>query len=385
MSEDHIPLSLYVHFPWCIKKCPYCDFNSHAISQTINDSIPEQDYIEALLIDLNRGLLLISDRPISSIFFGGGTPSLISGAGIEYFLTELDQKVSLKPDVEITLEANPGTVDADHFAQYRVAGINRLSMGMQSFRDQQLQQLGRIHSGKEAVAAFKIARNAGFENINLDLMFGLPGDDAAGSLSDLEQAIELGPEHISWYQLTMEPNTLFYQQRPTLPNDDLIWGFQNAGQSLLASSGYQQYEISAYARQEFQCQHNLNYWKFGDYLGIGAGAHSKISHFEIEAVIERFSKPRLPKQYMSESGGYIQRRTLSKRDTIMEFMMNALRLNQGFSIEEFESITGLGFSELDQTVDVAMDKDLLQQLEDQIKPTEKGSLFLNDLLEIFSA
>ncbi len=382
MSE--IPLSLYVHFPWCIQKCPYCDFNSHAIK----GSIPEKNYLDALLADLNGDLPLISGRPISSLFFGGGTPSLISGAGMDYFLTQLDQKLTLIPDIEITLEANPGTVDSDHFAHYKKVGINRLSIGVQSFRDQQLKELGRIHSADEAIKAFSIARESGFENINLDLMFGLPGDDAEGSLFDLEQAIKLKPEHISWYQLTMEPNTLFYRQRPVLPGDDLIWQFQDAGQSLLKGSGYQQYEISAYACEGFNCQHNLNYWKFGDYLGIGAGAHSKISYYKPDIEIERFSKPRHPKQYLIESDLYIDRRNLSKDDLILEFMMNALRLNDGFLIEEFEMKTGLKFSELDQTMEVARKRKLIQPSmmdgQQPIRPTEKGLRFLNDLLEIFS-
>ena len=378
MSKERIPLSLYVHFPWCIQKCPYCDFNSHSVK----GSIPEQNYLDELLADLDRDLPLISGRAISSIFFGGGTPSLISGSGMEYFLTQLDQKVSLLSDVEITLEANPGTVDSDHFSQYRRAGINRLSIGIQSFRDRQLKELGRIHSANEAISAFNIARDSGFENINLDLMFGLPKDDSEGSLFDLEQAIKLKPEHISWYQLTMEPNTLFYQQRPTLPKDDLIWEFQDAGQSLLQESGYFQYEISAYAREGFQCRHNLNYWKFGDYLGIGAGAHSKISQPDSE--IERFSRPRHPKQYLTDSDLYVDRRSLNKKDIILEFMMNALRLNDGFFVEEFETRTGLNISELNLTMKTALKKGLIEQLESQIKPTEKGLRFLNDLLAIFS-
>lgn len=378
-----IPLSLYVHFPWCIQKCPYCDFNSHSVK----GSIPEQAYLDTLLADLDRDLPLISDRTISSIFFGGGTSSLISGPGMEYFLKQLNQKISLSADAEITLEANPGTVDSDHFSQYRKAGINRLSIGVQSFRDQQLKELGRIHSANEAITAFRIARDSGFENINLDLMFGLPGDGAEGSLFDLKQAIKLKPEHISWYQLTMEPNTLFYQQRPVLPDDDLIWEFQDAGQSLLRESGYLQYEISAYAREGYQCRHNLNYWKFGDYLGIGAGAHSKISQKSNQidlAEIERFSKPRHPKQYLTESDLYVDRRSLNKEDIILEFMMNALRLNNGFYVEDFELRTGLNISELNPTLSIALEKRLIKQSENQIKPTKKGRLFLNNLLEIFS-
>ena len=378
MSKERTPLSLYVHFPWCIQKCPYCDFNSHSVK----GHIPEQKYLDALLADLDCDLSLISDRRINSIFFGGGTPSLISGVGMEYFLAQLDQKISLLQTAEITLEANPGTVDSDHFSQYRKAGINRLSIGVQSFRDQQLKELGRIHSAGEATYAYETARDSGFENINLDLMFGLPGDDLEGSLYDLEQAIKLKPEHISWYQLTMEPNTLFYQQKPTLPSDDLIWEFQDTGQSLLKESDYLQYEISAYAREGLQCRHNLNYWKFGDYLGIGAGAHSKISNSGKE--VERFSKCRHPKQYMMDNDLRVNRRNLSKEDIILEFMMNALRLNEGFYVEEFESRTGLNISELNQTMEIALKKELIKQSQNQIKPTEKGRLFLNDLLAIFS-
>ncbi|MFK8067441.1 MAG: radical SAM family heme chaperone HemW [Gammaproteobacteria bacterium] len=383
MSEV-IPLSLYVHYPWCLQKCPYCDFNSHAIKK---DPISEQNYIDALLKDLDHSLAHISglnfDRPIKSIFFGGGTPSLISGSGIDQFLTKLSQKISISSEAEITLEANPGTVDSDHFYQYIKSGINRLSIGVQSFRDQQLKELGRIHSSNEASSAFTIARDAGFKNINIDLMFGLPKDTLEGSLFDLEQAISLKPEHISWYQLTMEPNTLFYRQPPVLPGDDLLWEMHDAGQILLAQAGFQQYEISAYATKNRQCQHNLNYWTFGDYIGIGAGAHSKITDLELHE-IERFSKPRHPKQYLNKPDQFIERRILNQEDLILEFMMNALRLNGGFLIEEFESRTGLQASKLDQKMKQALKKELAEEKENRIIPTEKGRLFLNDLLEIFS-
>ncbi len=376
-----IPLSLYVHFPWCVQKCPYCDFNSH----TLKTPIPEEEYIATLLADLDQDLELISGRSINTIFFGGGTPSLMSGAGMALFLSELRQKVSLIPDAEITLESNPGTVDSSHFAQYRKAGVNRLSIGVQSFRDHQLAKLGRIHSAEEAVLAFQVAREAGFDNINLDLMFGLPDDDSEGSLSDLERAVALEPEHLSWYQLTMEPNTLFYKQPPILPNDDQIWAFQEAGQSLLTKAGYQQYEISAYAQAGQQCQHNLNYWKFGDYLGIGAGAHGKVSRIEqSKLIVERITKPRHPKQYLDLANQKRQGRVLEQDDITLEFMMNALRLKQGFLKQDFEVTTGMPFTVLEPMLAEAQEKGLLVVTGNEIAPSEKGLMFLNDLLAIFS-
>lgn len=382
MTElNSIPLSLYVHFPWCVQKCPYCDFNSH----TVKTPIPEQEYIGTLLTDLDQDLELVSGRSIKTIFFGGGTPSLMSGAGMAFFLSELRQKVRLTPDAEITLESNPGTVDSNNFAQYRKAGVNRLSIGVQSFRDHQLEKLGRIHSAEEAGSAFQIARKAGFDNINLDLMFGLPDDNVEGSLFDLQQAIELKPEHISWYQLTMEPNTLFYKQPPLLPSDDQIWEFQEAGQSLLADAGFQQYEISAYAQVGKQCRHNLNYWKFGDYLGIGAGSHGKISQIErSRLMIERTTKPRHPKLYLDFKNQKRQCRALEQDDLILEFMMNALRLKQGFLKQDFEVTTGMSFAVLEPMLAEAQGKGLLDIEENEIAPSEKGLMFLNDLLAIFS-
>lgn len=367
-----------MHFPWCVQKCPYCDFNSHAVK----DTIPEQQYIGNLLADLETDLHLIKSRPISTIFFGGGTPSLISGAGIDFFLTRLREHVDLVAAAEITLEANPGAIDQEQFEQYRAAGVNRLSIGAQSLRDQQLQILGRIHTSNEILTAFRTARAVGFDNINLDLMFGLPEDTLEGSQDDLRQAVALQPEHLSWYQLTMEPNTLFYQQRPALPDEVLIWDCQQAGQFLLDDAGYKQYEVSAYAREGRCCRHNLNYWLFGDYLGLGAGAHSKISHADL-SVVERFSRPRHPKTYLI--GGAIREeyRILNQSDLILEFMMNALRLNEGFLQDDFERNTGLSFSDIELVVGEAINKSLLKKIKNRIKTTEKGRTYLNDLLEMF--
>ena len=376
--SDTRPLSLYVHFPWCVHKCPYCDFNSHAIKGTI----PEQQYIGNLLTDLEYDLERVNTRPITTIFFGGGTPSLISGAGIEFFLTRLRARVDLVATAEITLEANPGAIDSEHFEQYRAAGVNRLSIGAQSLRNQQLQRLGRIHTSNEILTAFRTARAAGFDNINLDLMFGLPEDTPEGSQDDLRQVIALQAEHLSWYQLTMEPNTRFYQQRPALPDEELIWELQQAGQALLEGSGYTQYEVSAYARAGRRCRHNLNYWQFGDYLGLGAGAHSKISQADL-SVVERFSRPRHPKKYLAGKTRRENYRVLNPRDLILEFMMNALRLNEGFQQEDFEQNTGLSFSYIELVVDEAINKSLIKKTNDKVVPTELGRTYLNDMLSMF--
>ncbi len=376
---NEIPITLYIHFPWCVQKCPYCDFNSHPI----RGSIPEEQYCDVLLLDLEEDAQWLFGRTFQSVFFGGGTPSLISGEGIASFLERLRQKVPLARDAEITLEANPGVVDAEHFSRYGEAGINRLSLGVQSFRDEQLEKIGRIHSADEAESAFHLAREAGFRNINIDLMFGLPGDSLEGSLSDLKRAIELQPEHISWYQLTIEPNTLFYQQPPQLPEDDRVWSIQQAGQELLAKAGYRQYEISAYAREGFTCHHNLNYWTFGDYIGIGAGAHSKVTRQE-GMEIKRYVKPRHPKQYLDPDRKRPAVNRLKRDDIILEYMMNILRLKQGFTCNEFESRTGLPFSVLTGQLEKAERKKLIQQQGRWFFPTLQGEQFLNDLLQIFT-
>ncbi|EDN69790.1 oxygen-independent coproporphyrinogen III oxidase [Beggiatoa sp. PS] len=301
MNFTHIPpLSLYIHIPWCVRKCPYCDFNSHEISEPM----PESDYIAALFADLEQDLPRVWGRTVRSIFIGGGTPSVLSPESIDDLLSGVRARIPVIANAEITLEANPGTVDSDRFNGFRKAGINRLSLGIQSFNDNALQSLGRIHGRKEALLAIEAAKQAGFQNINLDLMFGLPGQTLDAALEDLQTAVAFQPFHISWYQLTIEPNTLFYHQPPALSDDDLLWDMQTAGQTYLAAQGYYHYEISAYAKPAQQCQHNLNYWKFGDYLGIGAGAHAKItntSKINFGLQITRFSKQRHPRTYLQSA------------------------------------------------------------------------------------
>ncbi|MFZ2320426.1 MAG: radical SAM family heme chaperone HemW, partial [Pseudomonas sp.] len=286
------PLALYIHIPWCVRKCPYCDFNSHAAGPTL----PEQEYVDALLADLDADLGRVHGRQLSSIFFGGGTPSLFSAAALGRLLAGVEQRIGFAADIEITLEANPGTFEQAKFQAYRQLGINRLSIGVQSFQADKLKALGRIHDGDEAIRAADMARAAGFDNFNLDLMHGLPDQSIEDALSDLRIAIAQQPTHLSWYQLTMEPNTVFWSQPPTLPEDDTLWDIQEAGQQLLAEHGYLQYEVSAYARAGRQAQHNLNYWSFGDFIGIGAGAHGKLS--SPSGQIVRTWKTRLPKDYL---------------------------------------------------------------------------------------
>ncbi len=320
------PLSLYIHYPWCVRKCPYCDFNSHQL----NAGIPEADYIAALLRDLQQHLPAVWGRQVQSIFIGGGTPSLLSPEGVDSLLSQLRALLPLLPECEITLEANPGTVEQGRFNAFRQAGINRLSIGVQSFNDEALQKLGRIHSGSEAILAAEVAHAAGFDNFNLDLMFGLPGQDSAAAVADLQQALTLSPSHLSWYQLTIEPNTAFAHAPPVLPEDEALWAIQTAGQSHLASAGYAQYEVSAYAREgqhsDPRCRHNLNYWRFGDYLGIGPGAHGKITHCA-EGRIERIWKKRHPREWLqaTDPAAMIAGQSdISRSDLVLEFMMNAL-------------------------------------------------------------
>ena len=374
------PLALYIHIPWCVRKCPYCDFNSHAV----NDNLPEQDYVTALLADLEQSLDLVSGRPLEAIFIGGGTPSLFSPSTIDRLLNGVSRLMSLPSGLEVTLEANPGAVDDAHFPGYRAAGVNRLSLGAQSFENELLQQLGRIHSGAEVLNAFECARSAGFENINLDLMFGLPGQTPGQALADLRQAIALGPEHLSWYQLTIEPNTLFHHRLPhPLPDEERLWAIQEAGQQQLADRGYRQYEVSAYARDGSRCRHNLNYWRFGDYLGIGAGAHSKLS---TERGILRFSRQRQPEHYMATAGTGRHIATESRllqEDLRLEFMLNAMRLNEGVPTALFTDRTGLSAGCLSDGVRKAQQKGLMEQHDETLKPTPMGRNFLNDLLMLF--
>jgi putative oxygen-independent coproporphyrinogen III oxidase len=374
------PLSLYVHIPWCVRKCPYCDFNSHPQ----RGELPERDLTAALLLDLEQDLRDISERPLTSIFIGGGTPSLLSGEALTQLLTGIGQRIASADEIEITLEANPGTAEADRFAAFRAAGVNRLSIGVQSFQPAQLAALGRIHGPDEARNAVAMARDAGFDNLNLDLMFGLPGQTQELARQDVLAALEQRPEHISYYQLTLEPNTLFHQQPPQLPDADLIWEIQEQGQELLAQRDYRQYEVSAYARDDHRCRHNLNYWRFGDYLGIGPGAHGKISSSSGE--VQRRWKQRHPTDYLTgrRSGNFISgRHILDAEDLTLEFLMNALRLKQGFSRELFEARTGLPLERLAPALERAVHLQLIDMDEAGVCPTPKGYAFLNDLLALF--
>jgi putative oxygen-independent coproporphyrinogen III oxidase len=372
------PLALYIHIPWCVRKCPYCDFNSHAAGP----ELPEEAYVSALLDDLDRELPAVLGRPITSIFFGGGTPSLFSAKALGRLLEGVAQRTPLALDAEITLEANPGTFEQDKFIAYRKIGINRLSIGVQSFQASKLEALGRIHTGDEALRAAEMARRAGFDNFNLDLMHGLPGQSLEDALGDLRQAIALAPTHLSWYQLTLEPNTVFWNQPPQLPEDDTLWDIQEAGQALLAGAGFAQYEVSAYARPERAARHNLNYWSFGDFIGIGAGAHGKLTGSD--GVIRRTWKTRLPKDYLNLAKPYTAGEKILTPDELpFEFLINALRLTEGVPAELFTERTGLPLAALDEGRRSAEHKGLLQAEPTRLVATERGQLFLNDLLQLF--
>lgn len=374
------PLALYIHIPWCVRKCPYCDFNSHAAGPTL----PEEEYVDALLADLDVDLRHVHGRPLTSIFFGGGTPSLFSDRALGRLLAGVERRVAFAPDIEITLEANPGTFEQAKFKGYRALGINRLSIGVQSFQEAKLKALGRIHDGNEAIRAADMARAAGFDNFNLDLMHGLPEQSIEDALFDLRTAIAQAPTHLSWYQLTMEPNTVFWSQPPVLPEDDLLWDIQEAGQALLAAEGYAQYEVSAYARPGKQARHNLNYWTFGDFLGIGAGAHAKLS--TPDGRIQRTWKTRLPKDYLDRSKAFqAGERVLEADELPFEFLMNVLRLSEGAPAELFTQRTGLPVRQLDQARREAERLGLLQADDTRLVATAKGQLFLNDLLQLFLA
>jgi len=373
------PLSLYIHFPWCIKKCPYCDFNSH----TLRSDLPETAYINALLEDVNQQLPKVFHRPISSIFMGGGTPSLFSPEAISYLLDELNKRLDFSTDIEITLEANPGTVEFQRFAAYRTLGINRLSLGIQSFSDPQLKALGRIHDGQEARNAVLAAKAAGFSNINLDLMHGLPNQSVQAGLDDLKTAIALVPSHISWYQLTIEPNTAFSTKPPTLPHEDTLWELQEQGNWQLEKNGYRQYEISAYSQHAYRCLHNRHYWEFADYLGIGAGAHSKLSD-ENNQIIVRSWKHKHPKDYLAKKNNFVgDERPILAQELAFEFMLNALRLHYPVPVQLFEERTGLAFSILLKPLEAAEKLALLTVHNDTFCLTERGKRFYNDLVALF--
>jgi putative oxygen-independent coproporphyrinogen III oxidase len=373
------PLALYIHFPWCVRKCPYCDFNSHAV----RGEIPEEQYIDALLTDLEQDLPRVWGRPVRSVFLGGGTPSLFSPEAIERLLAGVRARVVLLPEAEVTLEANPGTVETERFSGYRAAGVNRLSIGIQSFQPEQLKKLGRIHGRDEALAAAQAARTAGFDNFNLDLMFGLPQQTPDEALADLRTALALNPAHLSLYQLTLEPNTLFHAHPPELPDDDVLAAMQDALQMELAGAGFPQYEVSAYARAGRRCRHNLNYWQFGDYLGIGAGAHAKITH---PTGITRLWKVKQPREFLATVGtpdvlGGEQ--SLSTEDVAFEFMLNALRLTEGFPTALFTERTGLPLTTLAPALAQASARGLIEHDDATIRTTPLGRRFLNDLITVF--
>lgn len=372
------PLALYIHIPWCVRKCPYCDFNSHTASPVL----PEAEYVDALLADLERDLPLAHGRELTSIFFGGGTPSLFSAEALGRLLEGVQQRIRFASDIEITLEANPGTFEQEKFRAYRQLGINRLSIGVQSFQQSKLEALGRIHNGDEAMRAADMARNAGFDNFNLDLMHGLPDQSLGEALNDIRQAIALAPTHLSWYQLTLEPNTVFWNQPPVLPEDDTLWDIQEAGQALLAEHGYAQYEVSAYAQAGKRARHNLNYWSFGDFLGIGAGAHAKLT--SPDGQILRSWKTRLPKDYLDPSKNFqAGAKALTVDELPFEFLMNALRLTDGVVAELFSQRTGLPLEDFAAAREQAQKRGLLVADPERLVATPQGQLFLNDLLQYF--
>ncbi|TQI82184.1 anaerobic coproporphyrinogen III oxidase [Serratia fonticola] len=370
------PLSLYIHIPWCVQKCPYCDFNSHALK----GDVPHQEYVEHLLADLDADLPLTSDREISTIFIGGGTPSLLSAEAMQALLDGVRARIHVADDAEITMEANPGTVEADRFSGYQRAGVNRISIGVQSFSAEKLTRLGRIHGPDEAKRAAHLATGLGLRSFNLDLMHGLPDQSLAEALDDLRQAIALEPPHLSWYQLTIEPNTLFSSRPPVLPDDDALWDIFQQGHELLSAAGYQQYETSAYAKPGYQCQHNLNYWRFGDYLGIGCGAHGKLSF--ADGRILRTAKTKHPRGFMR--GEYRDKfHEVPAADRPFEFFMNRFRLLEPAPRAEFARYTGLDESAIRIPLDTALAKGYLVETAEYWQITEHGKLFLNSLLELF--
>ena len=375
-----IPLSLYIHMPWCVRKCPYCDFNSHAVPDGQLSTDLEQQYLAALVADFETQLEMAQGRSIHSVFIGGGTPSLISAQGYTWLFEQLRALLDFELDCEITLEANPGTVEHDPFADYLAAGINRLSIGVQSFNTEHLQRLGRIHSADNALSAIQQARQAGFERVNVDLMHGLPQQTLEQALTDLKLAVEQGATHISWYQLTIEPNTVFFRTQPVLPQDELLEQIQEQGEAYLKAQGFINYEVSAW-RKEQPSAHNLNYWQFGDYLAIGAGAHAKITRPD---GIYRFQKTRLPRDYLAKvPADHLQMKKIEADELPFEFMMNALRLNDGVNAELYEQCTGLDLNDLNKTLNQLREKNLLINDLNRISCTKQGHVFLNSVLESF--
>lgn len=378
MAEP-IPLSLYVHFPWCVRKCPYCDFNSHAL----RGEVPEHEYVDALLRDLDFELLEAEPRPLRSIFCGGGTPSLFSAAAVGRLLEGLATRLRFAADIEITLEANPGTADADHFRGYRAAGVNRLSIGVQSFDAARLRALGRIHGPAEARRAVTLARQAGFDNINLDLMYALPQQTPGQAEADLRAALALAPEHLSYYHLTLEANTEFHARPPPLPDADTAWAMQEGAQALLAAQGYAQYEVSAYARAGRRCRHNLNYWEYGDYLGVGAGAHGKRSGAR---GITRRARTKHPRNYLAAAGtpaAIQEEQRVAPAELPFEYAMNALRLNAGFELQAFEQRTGLSAAALEPPLAAAGRQGLIERDGAHVRASARGRTYLNRLTALF--
>jgi oxygen-independent coproporphyrinogen-3 oxidase len=376
------PLSLYIHIPWCVRKCPYCDFNSHVAGKELDESA----YIAALMTDLDKEIEQYKQDEIQSIFFGGGTPSLFSAESIADILAGVTRKIALAPDCEITLEANPGTFEQEKFTDYRSAGINRLSIGIQSFNDDKLNRIGRIHDRKEAIKAIETAYAVGFDNINLDLMFGLPGQSLSEAAGDVSLACDFEPAHISHYQLTIEPNTYFYKHTPVLPETDFIWDMQQRCHEILQQHEYDQYEVSAFSRTSRQCLHNINYWRFGDYMGIGAGAHGKSTDIDNQSITRRW-KQRQPAAYLNQAvqgNACSGTNKLDQPDIMFEFLLNALRLRQGFSFDLFEQRTGIKKERLLTACD-HIAPELLMISETGLCTSQRGFDFLNDVLEKFLA
>ena len=370
------PLSLYIHIPWCVQKCPYCDFNSHALK----GEVPHSEYVQHLLKDLDQDLPLTAGREVRTIFIGCGTPSLLSSEAMQQLMDGVRARLPPAADAEITMEANPGTVEADRFSGYQRAGINRISIGVQSFSPQKLTRLGRIHGPDEAVRAAQLAAGLGLRSFNLDLMHGLPDQSLEEALDDLRQAIALNPPHLSWYQLTIEPNTLFGSRPPVLPDDDALWDIFEQGHQLLSAAGYQQYETSAYAKPGYRCEHNLNYWRFGDYLGIGCGAHGKLT--QPDGRIVRTVKTRHPRGFMK--GNYLDKQhDVPDEDKPFEFFMNRFRLLEAAPRADFQRYTGLEEAVIRPQIDAAIAAGYVQEQPEHWQITEKGKLFLNSLLELF--
>ncbi|MGQ0473765.1 radical SAM family heme chaperone HemW [Acinetobacter variabilis] len=375
-----IPLSLYIHMPWCVRKCPYCDFNSHAVPDGKLSLDLEREYLHALVEDFKTQVDFAQGRSIHSVFIGGGTPSMISAAGYQWLFTELKALIPFEENCEITLEANPGTVEHDPFAGYLAAGINRLSIGVQSFNTEHLKKLGRIHSNEDAISAIGLARDAGFQRINVDLMHGLPEQTLEQALNDLRLAVENGATHISWYQLTIEPNTVFFRTQPILPVDEVLEEIQEQGEAYLKANGFINYEVSAW-RKELPSAHNLNYWQFGDYLAIGAGAHGKVTQPD---GVYRFQKTRLPKDYLAKvPAEHLQFKRIEAADMPFEFMMNALRLNDGVEAKLYLERTGYSLDTLDELLTSLRQRQLMVEDTERLACTEQGHIFLNSVLQEF--